>query len=294
MQLRFTTPLVVSACVGLAGLLLVSAPHRVAATDPGNDSKPAAGAKVQNETKKALAPLEKFRLQMRAARQNVTGPESKPANPYMAGTDALMHTLDREISTKDLFPNSFYGVLSHLTDKMREVGKELPFFVDASVFSKDVQAVNEGQIPPPLLKPQSLPPRMSVRAILQMALPQFDGGEATFLIRQRRVEITTKKAAALHNLLQQTVAASFDRQPLEFVLDDLSEITGVSVVLDGRAQDKMRTPITARFRNDVSLLEALRMVTASAGLKLVELPGGPTATRALFVTTPEHAQLLQR
>jgi hypothetical protein len=36
------------------------------------------------------------------------------------------------------------------------------------------------------------------------------------------------------------------------------------------------------------------MVTESAGLKLVELPAAPGPTRALFVTTREHAQMMQR
>ena len=195
-------------------------------------------------------------LPVRATLKNANGPESKLSNPKMASTDALLRTLDQEVSTKNL-PRSFWLLLDYLTDKVRETGKELPFFVDVRVFSKEVQAVIDGELPPPTFKLQSLPPRMTVRAILQMVLPQFDGGEATFLIRHHRVEITTKKVATLPALLKQTIAATFDRQPLEFVLDDLSEITGVSVISDGRAQDKLCTPITARFRNDVPLLEAL-------------------------------------
>jgi hypothetical protein len=68
----------------------------------------------------------------------------------------------------------------------------------------------------------------------------------------------------------------------------------VSVVIDGRARDKARTPLTAHFRNDVPLLEALRLVTESAGLKLVEFSDNAGQARALFVTTPEHAQILRR
>lgn len=292
MRVRFTSPLVVSALVGLSSILLVSGASLVAATHQGDDSKTETPAKVQNEKEKVRVGLEKVRPELRATRKNGAGPESQLSNPKMAATDALLRTLDLEIPTKDL-PRSFLALLDSLTDKMGNAGKELPFFVDVSVFPK-LRAVIDGEIPPPLLKFPPHPPRMSVGAILQMALDQFDSDEATFLIRQHRVEITTKKAASLHNLLKQTFAASFDRHPLEFVLDDLSEITGVSVVIDGRAKDQSRTPITARFRNDVPLREALRMVTESAGLKLVELPGGPGPTRALFVTTPEHAQILQR
>ena len=294
MQARFTTPLAVSVCVVLTGLLLVSGHRLAAACDQGDDAKTAARPKVPNDNKKVQGIVERVRPALPVTRNHGTSSAPKAPNPKMAGTDALLDTLDLEISTKDLFPNSFYGVLTFLTDKVRERNRELPFYVDASVFSKEVRDVNEGLIPPPLLKAELLPPGMAVRAILEMGLRQFDGGEGTFLVRQRQVEITTRTAASLPNLLKQTVAVSFDQQPLEFVLDDLSEITGVSVVLDGRAGDRMRTPVTARFRNDVPLLEALRMVTESAGLKLVELPGGPVGTRALFVTTPEHAETLQR
>jgi RNA polymerase sigma factor (sigma-70 family) len=211
----------------------------------------------------------------------------------LAATDALVRTLDEMIDTKDLL-RSFWPLLDYLTDQMGQRGKELPFFVDVDAFSKEVREVLDGRLPPPNFKLQPLPARMSVRALLQMALNEFDGGAGTYLIRQQRVEITSKKAAALPNLLKQTFAASFDGTPLDAALDELSEITGVSVVIDGRARDKMGTPITARFRNDVPLLEALRLVTESAGLKLVELPAGPGPTRALFVTTPEHALVLQR
>ena len=265
MRVRSTSPIVVSALVVFSGILLASGSSPIAATNPDDQAKSEPAPKVPSGA----------------------GPDAKPANPRLARTDELMRHLDREIATKEL-PNSFFPLLDYLS------GYGVPFFVDIKVFSKDVQSVIDGELPPPRFRLQPLPRQMSVRAILQMAVEQFDGEEATFLIRQGRVEITTKKAAALPNLLKQTFAASFDRQPLEFVLDDLSEMTGVSVVIDGRAKEKVREPITARFRNDVALLEALRMVTESAGLKLVELAGDGGPTRALFVTTPEHARTLQK
>src|SRR5262249_9300233 len=157
MQVHLTARFVVGALVGLAGILLV----------PGSSRE------------------------LLAAQKTGSGTETPLSNPKMASTDALMRTLDQEISTKDL-PVSFYPLLDYLTEKMREVGKELTFFVDVRAFSKDVQDVVDGLLPPPRFKLQPLPSRMSVRAILQMAVNQFDGDEATFLIRQGRVEITTK------------------------------------------------------------------------------------------------------
>jgi hypothetical protein len=287
MRVRLTSPPVVGSLLGLSGILFLSPPGLLVATARQDDAKAGRPAKVRNESKPAQANPD------RATAEKGTGPGSRPPNLKMAPTDALLRALDQEIPTKDL-PHSFWPLLEYLTERTRATGTELPFFVDVRVFSNDVREVLDGRLPPPVFKAQPLPSRMSIRSIVQMALNEFDGGEATFLVRQGRVEITSKKAAALPNLLKQTLAASFDRQPLEFVLDDLSDITGVSVVVDGRAGDRIRTPITARFRNDVPVLDALRMVTESAGLKLVELPGGQDPTRALFVTTPEHARAMQR
>lgn len=142
-----------------------------------------------------------------------------------------------------------------------------------------------GEVPPPRLL--GAPRRMRAGELLQLLVAQFDE-ESTLLIRKNRVEITTKKAAARDNLLKQTFVASFEQQPLEFILEDLAAITGVSVVVDGRSKEKIRTPVSARFHNDVPLRDALRMVTETAELKLVFLPGG------VFVTTPAHAEVLEK
>jgi hypothetical protein len=213
--------------------------------------------------------------------------EGKNSSPRIAATEALLRVLDEEIPTKDL-PDNFFLLLEYLTDR-----RHLPFLVDFKSFTKDVQAVRDGELPPPQLKLQPLPARMTIRAVLHLAVDRFDS-EATFLVRQGRVEVTTRKAASFANLLTQTFAVSFDRQPLELVLDELSDLTGATIVSDDRARDALRTPVSARFRNDVPLLEALRMLTASAGLTLVELGCKQGAPRALFVTTPEYARALAR
>jgi len=82
-----------------------------------------------------------------------------------------------------------------------------------------------------------LPRRLRVGDLLQLIVAQFDE-ESALLIRKNRVEITTKKAASRDNLLKQTFVASFDQHPLEYVLEDLAEITGVSVIVDGRSKER--------------------------------------------------------
>jgi hypothetical protein len=214
---------------------------------------------------------------------NLEASAQKNSSPRVRETDVLMRFLDESIDLKDLKEGASFPSVGEWAQAR---GKELPIFVDVKAFQEESsQALFRGEIPPPKLL--GLPRRMRVGDLLQLIVAQLEE-ESTLLIRKNRVEITTKKAASRDNLLKQTFVASFDQHPLEFILEDLADITGVSVIIDGRSKEKIRTPVTARFRNDVPLRDALRMVTESAELKLVILPGG------LFVTTPSHADVLEK
>jgi hypothetical protein len=214
---------------------------------------------------------------------NLHASAQKSSSPRVRETDALLRLLDEPIHLKDLKEGASFAALEEWA---RARGKELPIFIDVKAFQEESsQALFRGEIPPPKLP--GLPRRMRVGDLLQLLVAQLEE-ESALLIRKNRVEITTKKAASRDNLLRQTFVASFDQQPLELVLDELADITGVTVIVDGRSKDKIRAPVTARFRNDVPLRDALRMVTESAELKLVILPGG------LFVTTPAHADVLEK
>jgi hypothetical protein len=214
---------------------------------------------------------------------NLQAAAQKNSSPRVRETDALMRLLDEPIYLKDLKEGVTF---SSVEEWAQARGKELPIFIDVKAFQEESsQALFRGEVPPPKLL--GLPRRVRVGDLLQLIVAQLEE-ESTLLIRKNRVEITTKKAATRDNLLKQTFVASFDQHPLEFVLEDLADITGVTVIVDGRSKDKIRTPVTARFRNDVPLRDALCMVTESAELKLVILPGG------LLVTTPAHADTLEK
>lgn len=213
---------------------------------------------------------------------NLPASAQKNTSPRVRETEALLRLLDEPVILKDLKEVSF----SALEEWAQARGKELPIFIDIKAYQDEsTLAQFRGEIPPS--KVSGLPRRARVGDLLQAIVAQMEE-ESTLLIRRNRVEVTTKKAGSRDNLLKQTFVASFDQQPLEFVLDELSEITGVTVIVDGRSKEKIRTPVTARFRNDVPLRDALRMVAESAELKLVILPGG------LFVTTASHAELLEK
>src|SRR5262249_29502740 len=127
------------------------------------------------------------------------------------------------------------------------------------------------------------PRRMTVEQAVRQAIKQLPA-PAALIFRGGQVEITTQDKAAREHLLNQTFFAEFDQRPLDQVLEDVCELTGVTVILDGRAKEKAKSPVTARFRNDVAAQDAVRMLAEMAELKLVHLPSG------LYVTTPTHAQ----
>jgi hypothetical protein len=71
------------------------------------------------------------------------------------------------------------------------------------------------------------------------------------------------------------------------VFEEFSSQTGISLVIDDRHADKLDIPMTATFRNDVTLEDALTIVTNKANLKVARLPS------ALYVTSPENARSLE-
>ncbi len=206
-----------------------------------------------------------------------------------AETSALVKLLDEPIDTKDLKEevNAGKSFLNSLAEKIAAKGRELPIQIHVEAFKKGTKArsILDGELPFPT---PHLPRRMSAGAFLRIMLAQFDDVETTFLIRNGVVEILPTKLATPKYLLQQRVTGSYYQEPLGEVLRTLSYQTGATVVLDSRAGELVKAPITATFHNDVTLEAALRMVSEMAELKLVELADG------LFVTTPPHAEILQQ
>lgn len=99
---------------------------------------------------------------------------------------------------------------------------------------------------------------------------------------------TTLKQASPELVLQRKVSAAFVERPLRDALRELSDLTGASVIMDARAIDKLKTPVTATFHNDTSLGAALQMLAAMADLKLLVLENG------LYVTTPQNAKIIRQ
>jgi len=189
--------------------------------------------------------------------------------------------------TQDFFPfaqaeMNLREFLALLTEKYAAQGKDLPFLVEIESFKKTDGKfdINEVRVRIP-----NSPRRMPAIEALRIALSQSEK-PASFLIRRGAVVIVPKIDASAKELLKQTVVANFDGKPLNEALDELSALTGASIVLDGRLGDKVKKPITATLKNDVSLGAALRMLTDTADLKVVVLDSG------IYVTSPAAAQAM--
>ncbi len=134
---------------------------------------------------------------------------------------------------------------------------------------------------------------LSLERTLQDLLARVpsDSG-ATYAIRDRYIEITTVQALSKevrgHNNgpLLPLVNANIDRLLLSEALPLLAEQAGLNVVLDARAGEKAKAPVTARLRN-APLDTAVRLLADMAGLKSVQIDN------VLYVTTPDNAKTLQ-
>src|SRR5262249_28846341 len=208
----------------------------------------------------------------------------------VARLQKLRQLLNETIETKDLQqPLTLKEALGLIQEKVNEKYKEvdaLPILVDDEAFKEanpDAPDIYDTQVKCP-----PYPRHMSVVTALRVALSKVPTRNATFLLRGGFVEVTTTQEASLNRLLRRKVLVSFERHPLTQVVEALSALTGVSVVLDGRAAEKLKTPITLSLTNDVTLEAALRLVADMADLKLVVLHD------VAYITTPANAHVLRK
>jgi hypothetical protein len=214
-----------------------------------------------------------------------SGQADKDAKADAKKTKDVLGLLRMEFDTGDFQnPMTFKDFLELLRDKLAARKETLPIIVDARAFKEEADFdVYDAQVR--LVAP---PGRMSVGNILRAAFKAIPGSEPTLLLRRGQIEITTRAAAGKEHMLNQTFFADFNARPLDEAMEELSELTGVSVVIDARVKEKAKTPVTARFRNDVAMQDAVRMLAEMSELKLVHLVTG------LFITTPAQAQVMQK
>jgi hypothetical protein len=197
----------------------------------------------------------------------------------------LTRMLEETIETKGLQEKvKLKTALEYFSDKF---GGRMPILINRSAFAAalgpDAQDPYEEEVSLP-----PVPAKMPMTLALRLVLAQFGSGQATFIVRQGYIEITTLKASrAIEYLYQPSVLLTFKSQLLPEVLEQLSDESGIAIHLDPKVGDKIKTPITAKFRN-TTLEDALVVITEMAELKFVVLD------RSIFVTTPERATILRK
>ncbi len=144
--------------------------------------------------------------------------------------------------------------------------------------------------------PSPIPPMKNVRldTVLRKVLSRVPvPSGATYLLRGDHVEITTNTFVVpeiwgnVPNSVPRLplVWATLDKMPLEDALRDLAEQADFNVMLDHRAAEKGKTPVTARLRN-TPLDTAVRLLADQADLRSVHLDN------VLYVTTRDNAAVL--
>ena len=183
-------------------------------------------------------------------------------------------------------PMSLKEALSQIMDQMAGGGQEVPILVDAEAFKEDNPDAPSVYDTPVQFPP--FPRRMRVSTALRLILARVTPPNATYIVREGTIEITTYTAARRDGLLRQRISGEFNQRPLAEVLRDLAERSGMSVLVDPRTGERVKTAVSATFRGDISLEAALHLLTDMAELKAVVLPSG------VYITTPENAEKIRK
>jgi hypothetical protein len=217
-------------------------------------------------------------------------PPAKPQAGHKMTVRSVIALLQQEIDVKDVPQKTRVREILDFTFhqlKTFNMGKEVGILFDVNAFKADDDSVTTEGLLSEDFEITIFSKKVATGTLLRLALAKLPTHNATYLVRPGWIEITTIKAASTQSLLQRRISASFDKRPLDEALQELSDLTGASIVIDGRLGDKSKVPVTATFLNDTTLAGALRLLTDMADLRMVLVDG------ALYITSPENAQKLQ-
>ena len=223
----------------------------------------------------------------------VTAPPAALANPQEVRKEPKIEGF-QQMAHKLSLPISMEGGIdanTPLNDALEFLSQryEVPILVNTAAFKKagteDVETL-------PVKLPKILGARLGT--VLQMLLNQVN---AAYLVRSDHIEVTTLQdsrpevwpgnQSARGRALMPLVSVAFEKRPLTDALKELSTLTDVSVVVDGRAGEKKgNTAVTATFKN-VPLDTAVRVLADIAGLSSMLIDN------VLYVTTRPNAKVLE-
>lgn len=203
-----------------------------------------------------------------------------------ATTQTLHEALTADLETRDFHtPMTLRDFVQLIYEKFGAMGKDVPVVVDVGSFRQDNPDV--GDLWEAQVRLHHTPKRLQFGRMMQQIVDQLPA-PASVLVRNGAVEIVSRESTTMPVMLFQKVLTRFDRAPVAEVMRQLSEKSGVSIIIDPRVDKKKDAAISAEFRGDITLESALRLVANMADLKIVLMD------RGVFVTTPENAATLER
>jgi hypothetical protein len=181
-----------------------------------------------------------------------------------------------------------------LEEALEFVSKEykIPCDVRDSAFRQagyaDKSVLQESIAPTPVPKMSGVTVEAVVRKILGR-IPTTPGKEATYLLRRGGLEITTADFAAAEvwgssyeGPFFPLVHPDYNDRPLDQALEELSQASEHNIIVDVRAREEAKAPVTARMVN-VPLDTAVRLLADMADLDAVFLDN------VIMVTSRENA-----
>jgi hypothetical protein len=196
-------------------------------------------------------------------------PKVRPASRQ---AQELRAKLDVPI-TVEFEPGPLKELLAFLQDR-----HGIPIIVDEDAFKTDEQLIDVKGQQVKLDKVVGV----KLRTVLHLVLVQVNGD---FLVRDGMVVVVPRNQLLPPVLLQHRVDAVFVKETLADALQELSDVSGATVVIDTRAGEQAKAVVTANLMR-VPLETAVRVLADMGGLKAVALEN------VLYVTTPDNAERL--
>jgi RNA polymerase sigma factor (sigma-70 family) len=239
-------------------------------------------------------PAEEARAQ---AGGGTKGGGKRPAQPDHAGEQvtrslpeavaAIREALNCDIRIEENVQVSLPQALLFLEDSADKLGKRLAILVD----SKAIQRANEGAAEVETTavrltkRSHPVPLKLVLREILGQYQSSSPGGELTFAVINGIVLVGP--TVALREMVRnQPVSMDADGIPLRQVLKQLSDRTGVHLILDSRVKEESKATLAVA---EMPLHTAVHLLAEMADLRVVELPAGD-----VFLTTAERADRLRQ
>jgi hypothetical protein len=198
-----------------------------------------------------------------AGAQKKSDPDTGPKPGFQTLAGLLNESIDMTPINQN--PVVLKEVLDFLNDRLAAKSKDFSIFIDVEAFKEenpDAEAIQETR-----LQFQPVPKKQKVERILRQALSQVRPANATYLLRGGMIEITTFDRAKPEVLLGVPITGRFNKRPLDEVIDDLSNQSGATIIIDSRIGDKAKTPVSVSFKNTITLEAAVRLLAEMADLQ---------------------------